>query len=214
VIDQELVIVLRFYKDDSYAVVLTEHKGKIKVRCPRQSKPLSLSAGTMLYGSVSAHSRSMVITPSHMVWVAYTHHVTAFYIIHHLVELLYYFLPLDKPSASFFYFSYQTFLLCAHAVVTKAHALVIGCLAVAKFFVLLGFHPPYDLMQYIRMYDMILSTYVDLPYEEKVLFVANICDTIPSASLQMLQEWIDGCMYDHPCRKLFKTKQFLDHKSP
>jgi hypothetical protein len=210
--DKELVIVLRFYKDDAHAIVLTEHKGKIKVTCPQQSPPVYLSAGTMMYGTLSFRPRSIVMTSFSMVWVAYTHHVVAFYVIHHLVELLYYFLPLDKPAASLFYFSYQTLLLCAHAVMTKEDALVIACLAVAKFFVLIGFHPPYDLMQYVRIYDMILSTYVDLPYPDKVQFVANICHTIPSASLQMLQEWIDGCMYDHPCRKLFKTKKFLDHK--
>ena len=213
-IERELAIILRsFPSDDTTASVLTLQHGKIRLAFPRKGEHKSriICPGSIVRGVLQRKKNtSWEILSPEVVWFAYTDQLKAFYSINHILELSYYFLPLEEPSPSLFKLLYHTLFLCSYFARTPETSSALRRMATAKFFVLLGFYPPHDLIKQVDIYDTILGTYVDLPRAEKVQFVADVCNQIPADTTTMLENWITACIEDHPCRKLFKTKRFLD----
>jgi hypothetical protein len=180
-------IVLKNYQPKKEKVaVLDVHAGKIECFMPAQ--PKEVHVGSLLHyfptkvGALYALQNVEVI---HVPLALARHDL---YFFHTILELCYYFLPLDAPTDSLFSLIY--FLLYNYENVRTAEQKKIFLL---RFFVQVGMYPEQE-------YGLDECMHYLLSGPVEVIFKMNV--RIPE---QELERWLESCIETHPQKAKFKT---------
>ena len=90
-----------------------------------------------------------------------------FYWIHNILEICYYFVPLEKPSPNIFNLIYNFFLLYKIENIFLNQIEIIRQIYVVKLLELEGFYPDKELLVYLNLYNQLTSLYVDFDDQQK-----------------------------------------------
>lgn len=124
--------------------------------------------------------------------LAFSHSDLFFY--HHVLELCYYFIPLDSGPSDLFYVVRQLCLLD-----TAYFSYRYKILFLVRLFLIFGIHSEIPHGQWPSL-TRVFATDVD----------SIIIETIDLQTIDEMRQWLGSCLAHHPLLKQFKTLQFLN----
>jgi len=125
--------------------------------------------------------------------------------LHHILEICYYFVPIENPSHQVFSHLYNFFLLYKLESTFQTHQKLIHQVYIIKLLTLLGFYPEKELLAYLGLYEDLTSLYVDFDDPQKVKSLTRKLHDITKRKEKKINTWILGCIESHPYFKNFKT---------
>lgn len=143
------------------------------------------------------------------------------FVMHHILELCYFFTPNNKPCPEIFNFLKQFFLFFEnekfeqnHLKLTHANLAHIKLaqinlaqkIFVTKLFSLFGFFSHEPISTYLAAYETLTTTFIDFSIEQKVEFWETHLSCYQEKNLD---EWILESLKIHPHSYLFKTTVFI-----
>ncbi len=205
--NQDVAYVLkRFFPLRQKVALLTSSLGRVNVvlkqndLCARLWPGMVVSCNLSREGSfwlashVVIHSVPMHQSHNDMVW------------LHHMLELCYYFLPLESPAAdAFFCLEKSCCLICHSSIVDDKLQMIVKKLCVIKFLSLIGFYRQEDIQEYLALFQELSDLFIDFTNEQKVNFLKQ---RLVVLKINSMDEWILNCLKSHPMFRVFKTTAF------
>jgi hypothetical protein len=133
---------------------------------------------------------------------------TELYWLHHVLEICYYFLPLEQPNHHIFHHLCNFFSLYKiekHFVLHHTKTDYINYIYVMKLLSLFGFYPEKALLTYLKLYEDLTSLYIDFDDPRKVESLSQKLHVITEKEGKKIKWWILRCIEHHPYFKKFKT---------
>lgn len=199
-------IIKRFIPRKQKISILANSLGKIEVI----PSPLSLNdrlypgmlISTTLHPSTTriyiAHNIEILTTP-----LNFTNNSNIYW-IHSILELCYYFIPLEKPCPEIFNLVYVALFLLDNQKF-NSYLNVSRKLFIIKLLVLLGFYPKKPFLQYLNLFEDLVSTFVDFPIKR----IIKSLEIIGKKEIYLINLWIMQCLREHPNFSSFKLSNFL-----
>jgi hypothetical protein len=207
-VNKKYGIVLRsFFPYKRKISVITKCSGKINIVVRAKRLCPLFSAGTFIkfYSGFSvescsfAHDVEVVVVPmpnmEQLCW------------LHNLLEICYFFLPLNSPCSDVFYFLKSCFEYNLRIDDKQKNFDVFKKTCLVKLFMLLGFQPDRDLVLFGNLFDTVvqgrrcLLTFLDSIDDQKVESLGEISGLL----LSKIDRWIMHCLQEHPNIASFKT---------
>ncbi len=204
---QEVAFVLkRFFPRRQMVALFTCSLGRINVVLKQQDICLRLWPGmliTCVFSSerlpfiaqqVVIHSAPIPQTHQHIIW------------LHHILELCYYFLPLESSSPDvFFYIKKCCCLMWQSDVLDVEWQIKIKKTCVIKLLHMIGFYAALDIQEYSALFQELSDVFVDFTNEQKVAFLSKHSTLLKINDMDLL---ILSCLKNHPMFHMFKTISF------
>jgi hypothetical protein len=135
------------------------------------------------------HARSI---EQHALPLTFDHANLFFY--HHVLELCYYFIPLDSGPSNLFDVVQQLCYLDTEYISYRYKILFL-----VRLFLIFGMHTEIPHGQW-PLLKKVFATDID----------SIILETIDLSTIDEMRQWLQGCLAHHPLLKKFKTLQFLN----
>lgn len=195
---QDVAYVLkRFFPYRQKIALLTRSNGRINAIIKQQDMCARLWPGMLITcdlcndGERWFMGRGMIYAAPEHVW------------IHHVLELCYYFIPLDSPCPEIFMFLKQCNTLTLQSVIFEDRIqAVIKKICVMKFLSLVGFYAHDEICRYLALFQELSDPFVDFADRQKVNFLMNKLLLLNDIDMDL---WIVRCLKSHPMFKMFKT---------
>ncbi len=205
--NQEVAYVLkRFFPHRQKVALLTCSHGRINVVLKQHDLCARLWPGMVLTGTLN-HDGNFWVASQVAIQYAPIHQSHGNLIwLHHLLELCYYFLPLENPAADVFFFLEKCCcLICQSSMVDDELQSIVKKVCVIKFLSLIGSYKREDIQEYLALFQELSELFVDFTNEQKVDFLTR---RLALVKLGAMDEWILSCLKSHPMFHLFKTVSF------
>lgn len=185
--DSRYGIVLKNYQPKKAKLaILDMHAGKIESFMPK--KPYEVHVGSLLAYNLDKVGILYALQNVDVIHVPLVLARNDLYFFHSVLELVYYFLPLDAPTD--FIFPLVHFLLYNYEEVRTPLEKKVFLL---RFFVHLGMYPEHE-YGVEKSIDYLLSSPIDVIFKNKV--------SVPE---QELERWLMSCIQTHPQKASFNT---------
>lgn len=186
---QSGIVLKRFFSKTRKISLLDQQAGKID--CIPSTENICL--GAIILYSKKENSRGLI---NDIETIALPMHLAQqdILFLHHLLELCYYFLPLETPLPEIF-----ALIEFLYTVEDKPLTLTQKKLFLIKFFALLGIYPDDKKFRTPQFYR-IASEPIDIMLYQGL----DLMDE------QYLNDWLLSCVRHHPDMDTFKTMRFLD----
>ncbi|MCF7799597.1 hypothetical protein K9L05_02790 [Candidatus Babeliales bacterium] len=125
--------------------------------------------------------------------------------IHHVLELCYYFIPLQDSCDKIFGFVFNCFLFSKLELIFEEHVFLIRSVSLLKFLEITGCYLSSDFSKYLQLYQNLTNFLVNIANKQKEDFLRTNLDQISEFEIKKITKWIFSCISQHPCSKLFKT---------
>lgn len=204
---QEVAYVLRrFLPNRQKTALLTYSLGRVNVTFNHKTQGIRLWPGMLLTCTMQrdnsfwvAHNVAIQAAP-----IPQTHH--NIFWLHHILELCYYFLPLEHPAPDVFgYVKQCCFLMWQSEELDDTWQIFIKKVCVIKLLGLFGFYRQEDIQEYSALFRELSALFIDFTNEQKVEFLKKryLC-----FDMEKMNEWILSCLKSHPMFTSFKTVSF------
>jgi hypothetical protein len=203
-------ILKRFLPNKQKLSVLALNKGKIELTTQPINKITQLWPGMMINFNLTPFNKK--------VWIAKDIEIIMHPIkndfcdlswLHKILELSYYFLPLEQPCPEIFAHIYNSFLIVKFEPLFYAQIGLIKRIYLLKFFTLVGFYPEGDLEQYFSFYDQLTLQSVDFENIQQVESLKRIFKNITALQIRKMDTWLISCIKSHPHCNYFKTNKIV-----
>ena len=135
-------------------------------------------------------------------------------LIHHFLEICYYFIPLNSPCPEIFLFLYNFFsLLPKLNKIFSTNIVIIEKIYLLKLFQLFGFYQEQEFNYHLELYEQLTSMSIDFKDTQKVESLKRKLKKITDLQINKINDWILGCINNHPCFNLFKTNNLNSLKN-
>jgi len=205
------IILKKCLSREHHFVVLSEHHGKIVARTPIQAAPPRLHPGGLIWCARRSGNGSGYVVLTQEPTKHYFHaHCSDLYWCHHLLEICYFFAPLDQPASELFQFLYESLELATMQHVFGTAWNNVQTLCTALLLIELGFYPPPALCEPVLGVKKIIALCL---YSKKNFethdFVGTYFPAFCMPCFTELDSWILGCIHSHPRVAQFKTLTFM-----
>lgn len=199
-------ILKRFLPYKKKLSVLCNNKGKINLTTQPIEKCNNLWPG-MLISFYPTFINKKICLANNIEILINPHESTTseFYYMHHILEICYYFAPLDNPCPEIFHFLYDYFSLVKIENHFGNKINIIKKIYLIKLLCLIGFYPEKPLISILNIYDQIRSNSIDFNNHRKVQSLTKDLNEIELLYNKKINGWALSCLNSHPCFKLFKT---------
>lgn len=199
-------VLKRFQPNSSKSTILSMHEGKFDLSFKNFNDCFKLWPGMLvsfhvektyktLFGSHIQILASPNLSESHSI-----------FLMHHILELCYFFVPSNKPCPEIFNFLKQFFLFFDQEATATKYLDFTQKIFVTKLFSLFGFFSYEPISKYLALHETLSTTFVDFSIEQKVEFLEK---HLSSHQEKELDEWILESLKIHPHCHLFKTTLFV-----
>ncbi len=202
-IQEVAYVIKRFFPHRQKIGLLTYSLGRINVTVIRQDECMRLWPGMLVTCNIAqtglSWSSNRIII--HSVPIPQSHPNILW--LHHILELCYYFLPLENPCGEIFFYLQQCYnFIHQNNICDPLAQDILKKLCVIKFLSLIGFYAQEEVCQYITLFQELSDLFIDFTNEQKVDFLKQrllLCKTTT------MNEWILNCLKSHPMFNNFKT---------
>jgi|WetSurMetagenome_2_1015567.scaffolds.fasta_scaffold11359_3 hypothetical protein len=146
--------------------------------------------------NIEVNNLSLYTEPSDMYWC------------HHIIELCYFFAPLQQPNPELFTFLYNCLALPQFQH-TFADWDTVKHLCIGATISLFDFYPPDKFTFSIIGTQRALTSSLEINSQEGLTFLKKHFRAFCSISLPELDSWLLECIQSHPCINNFKTLHFV-----
>jgi len=129
--------------------------------------------------------------------------------IHSLLEICYFFLPLDEPCKNIFTTMYKSFFFLEFNKNFSECFQPIKKLLTLKLLKQLGFEIHKDLSPIKTKFEGLVSTFIDFPNLENIESLKMFIRTLDNCDVNLLNLWILSCLKQHPNSNAFKTTKIF-----
>ncbi len=190
--------------------IMTKSRGKIVVCVLNQHTAQRLRPGMCITFFIDETVGSVHITKNiELTYLPMHTHPSDMYWCHHILELCYYFAPLQQPNTELFSCLYNCLLLpqYQHHFTTNWDAIKHVC--TGALLSLFDFYPSDTYVYSIIGTRQVLISLQDIHQEECITILNRHFRAFCSISLPELDSWLLECIQSHPCIQNFKTLHFV-----
>lgn len=204
-------VIKRFLPLKQKVMILSRQSGKINGAAKNYFQIDKLWPGQLIsYSPVSLSTSGIVhlidqVEILHLPFDGTSNHFVWF---HHLLEICYYFLPLESPCVDIF----DHILVSLDALTDEGlreYSALIKRTVLVKLFALLGFYPEKRLISMAALFNHIQRWSVDSEKHAALHSFKTECNAVPSTLLSLADAWVLTCIKTHPNVSSFKTLKFL-----
>ena len=125
--------------------------------------------------------------------------------LHNLLELCYYFTPLQNPESDLFYHLYNCCLITKFERFFSDHLDIIKKIYLLKFLELIGFYPDKEFVPILNFYEQLTYASIDFNNRCQVESLKRELQKMKHSQIKKMEKWIISCLSSHPQFKIFKT---------
>lgn len=205
-------VIRRFFPKKNKLIIFTQNFGKIEVIANPINKANLLWPGMLISFNINKafyniniiENIDILFTPTQLEKL--DNNIFNFY---QLLELFYYFMPLNNPFAQGFVFLYNYIKIYNLKSCNLSENKFIQKIYLLKFFELIGFYPDLKLIKFLDIYKNLEEFFIDFDKEQKVdsfnIYLSSLKSKIDIHEEKKLDNWIMICLKECPYFKLFKT---------
>lgn len=131
------------------------------------------------------------------------------FIIHHLLELCYYFVPLANPCSEIFDHLCSCFAFFTHKQLFEKNFDTLKRIFILRFLYLAGVFPLHNSTESMQLFTRLTACSLDIKDQQKVESISMLIETVNKLGLRTVDKLIFDCIKTHPSFKLLKTVPFL-----
>lgn len=203
-------ILKRFLPSQQKLSILTRSQGKCNLVVPKESLCVRLWPGMLI--SFYPHRLNHTTMNSDDIKILYTPEGTSskdMYWLHHLLELIYYFIPQAYPSHDVFDALSCYLSILDYKGIVQENLILLQKICVMHFLQTTG-----SASQNFGFYDQdflaqITSLPIMLAKNKETKTINKILDSINAHENKTINSWILKNLTTHPCFKSFKTIRFM-----
>jgi len=200
----QAVVLRKIFADESAIALYTPRYGRLKVlQKARKKQWEEVSTGDICLATIEfRQGKAFLLNLESVVTRSPVADATSFFWQSHLLEMYFYYVPLEQPNDELFaLLTYVMRLSVAPDILFKA------CLA--QFFSLLGYHVPEEVFWYRDLFGA-LDGYDDTSAQRTALD-ARLVERYEVKETQNLDHWLLSTVREHDHFRYLKTQQFLPH---
>ncbi|HBS48355.1 TPA: hypothetical protein DEO28_00460 [Candidatus Dependentiae bacterium] len=129
--------------------------------------------------------------------------------MHSLLEICYYFLPLDEPNANIFAIIYEAFHFLESSEHFQEDFKIIKKLTILKLLKHLGFYPENNLQQITTTFEDLVSAFIDIPNHQNIKSIQTFIASTNKFDINLIDTWMLNCLKQHPNYSSFKATKML-----
>jgi len=190
---EEVGIVLKsFFPYKCKISVLSRNSGKVNLFV----RSLKLSPGTFIsFYLKKVEVLHVPLSPldMHLTW------------IHHMLEICYYFVPINSACTDVFRLLQYSLKLGVQSSSFEPYFYIVKRICLIRLLVLLGFYPKGDLVPFISLFDDLVGVSLDSLDGQKV----RLLEAVTVATVKKIDKWILSCLQEHSHFKQFNTVPFF-----
>ncbi len=183
--------------DTGWLSVLDSQLGRIECKLVRRKTPYIVNNGALVHYIISKNRKLFQLDALELQHIPFFLASQDIYFFHHILELSYYFLPLEYPHDDIFELLVYLFCNSAGLTLTGFQKKIL----LSKFFAYLGLFSE-DVYDQNAFFKRLISQ----PIES----ILNEC--FDERIQKLIEHWILGCIALHPHRNQFKTIYFMGKK--
>ena len=159
--------------------------------------PLRYDHGAHITAHITVTNMPGLTTPSDLAWV------------HHLLELCYYFAPLQQPASEIFALLTGTLFFNNHQLLNDHEYYVFKRLSIGSLLTLMGFYPPHDFAEVVLTTQRLLTTNIDFKAHTNIELLKYHATVLTRGVCKVYDAWLLECIHTHPRIAYFKTLPFV-----
>lgn len=203
-------ILKRFLPNKQKLSVLSMSKGKIELTTQPINKCAQLWPGMMIAFQLTPFNQKVwIATEIEIMMHPIKNDLSNIKWLHKILELSYYFLPLEQPCPETFAHTYNSFLIVNLEPLFSAQIELIQRIYLLKFFNLIGFYPEDDLIKYFSIYDELTSQSINFDNVQQVKSLKMFFEKITVSQINKIDSWLISCIKSHPYCNYFKTCKII-----
>ncbi len=207
-------IIKRFLPQKQKISLISQNSGKIEIVTKPPTKILQLWPGMIIsFMQISNISSIKIIDKINIISFFENSENFNMNWFHHIFELCYYFIPLDNPCEEVFVFLNNCLAINYLEPLLQQHTYLIKKIYETKLLELFGFYPDQPNCCYLKLYDDLTSSSIDIKDQAQVESLKIKLNKINNQDIKKLETWINNCLKSHPCFRLFKTISFYRDKN-
>lgn len=202
-IQEVAYVIKRFFPNRQKVALLTRSTGRINAALKQQEECMRLWPGMIITCSLCLEGGHWVASQVtiHSTPEGFDHECIAW--LHHILELCYYFLPLESPCPDVFLFLKKCHRIILQSSLCRGNTkVVLKKMCSIKFLSLIGFYAQEEICGYLTLFQELSEPFVDFTSQQKVEFLEHKLHVL---KVEVMDEWIVGCLKSHPMFKTFKT---------
>lgn len=210
-VHQEFGFVIRkFYPKQQKACILLSDQGKISLSIKDQSLCHRLRPG-MLVSCIFLIEKngSQLLSSIEILDFFKCSVVEEVQWVHLVLELIYFFSPLNNPCPDIFLFLFQYFKLFNFIKHNNKEKNAFFAAGFAKLLSLLDFQPTATIRHSIIFFDYLVSNYIDIDELQNIKSISGCLQVISESLFQEICDWGLVCIKSHPQFVSFKTVDIL-----
>lgn len=129
--------------------------------------------------------------------------------IHHILELCYFFCPLNNPCDEIFLFLTQYFYFFNNIAILLTNRLPFYTVSLVKLLTLFDFQPKPLLTHFEDIFESLVAYSIDIDKPQNLESIIECLQAIPEKTLLQARLWGAECIKKHPCFASFKTVDIL-----
>ena len=221
-INNELGFVLRRFLPEKQKIsVLSKSRGKINLSIASLQNCQKLWPGNLIaYNYTSLYTAKMYqkngMQKSHnsiedrieILYVPSEFTGHRIYWIHHLLEICYYFFPLEQPCFEVFELLSNALRLTVRAEL-YTYEFMVQKLCIIKLLSYAGFVPPLHFQKFLQLFEIVCSQAVDEAERSKIELTKILLEEDNKDLNDIFDVWILKALKTHPNFNFFKGSKFL-----
>lgn len=190
--------------------IFTHAQGKVICTLFNQQQAAILRMGSRISYTPLRHDRGLhttahitvtdmpgITTASELAWV------------HHLLELCYYFAPLQQPAGEVFSLLTSTLFHRNHQLLDEHEYYVFKRLSIGSLLALMGFYPPHAFADLIIATQRWLTMSIDFRAHTDLELLKYHATVLTRGACKVYDAWLLECINTHPRIAHFKTLPFV-----
>lgn len=206
---QEAGIILKSFLPYKYKIsVFSKREGKINLFVPKKGRRV-FSPGAIISFFYTAKGSNLFAKKIDILHVPLDSMKDNLDWIHHLLEIFYYFSPLNAVCGDLFRLLQFSFKIGGRACLFEPYFHIVKRICLVKFLVLVGFYPPRELLFLLGLFDDVVGVSLDSSNVQKVRSLHMSLEIITDQNVKEIDRWILQCLQEHPNIAQFKTVPFF-----
>ncbi len=202
-------VLKRFLPNKNKLSVLTENFGKIEIITRPNHKIIELWPSMLLSFNKNSRitdSKIFIAEKVEIIMTTLFDNTINIEWAHNILEICYYFIPLNHPEPKIFEFIYNSFNLNIIKNYFPESMNIIKKIYTLKLLTLIGFYPEKNLTSLLVLYSNITNLYIKIVDKNRIkLIKENLQDINKAEQIARIDTWILKCIASHPCFRNFKT---------
>ena len=208
-IQEVAYVIKRFFPYRQKVALLTRSSGRINVVVRQQDECLRLWPGMVVTCSLFQEGSLWVASQMTIHSAPEPQDHASIMWLHHILELCYYFLPLESPCTEVFFYLKKCYgLIWQSDLFDDKTKETIQKICIIKFLSMIGFYAQEEICGYLTLFQELSDPFVDFANKQKVNSLEH---RLLLLKVDAMDEWILNCLKSHPMFKTFKTVAFHYH---